>query len=141
MPEALSATVAANVMALLRHRYPDMRAHEKGITRLIELGVSHGTSARVLKGTTQVGLAVIEEVAAALKVQPWQLLVPKLDAANLPGTTAAPAWPFEMVPAQAYWSLPAQERLFVQGRLQQWLEQAGAKMAAEMPARLLGNGH
>lgn len=139
MPAPLPAIVAANVLALLRKQHPDMRSHETGITRLLQAGMTQGSAQRILKGETKLNLGTLEEVAKALRVPVWQLLVPDLDANAPPGLTAAQSWPFEMVPAEAYWSLPAEDRIFLQGRFLQWLEAAAARHAAS-PSRRLGNG-
>lgn len=77
-----------------------------------------GTAQRILSGETSVGIEILEQLATAFRVTPWQLLVPGLDARNLPGLTAdETAWPFPMVDRRAYRSLGADDRVFVQGAM------------------------
>lgn len=136
----LRPIVAKNVRACLGHKYPGMKPHETGVSKLVSLGLSQGTAARLLRGETDVGLGLLADLAHALDLQPWHLLVPDLDPAALPGVTADMGWPFEMVSPDTYWSLPPADRLFLQGRMQQWLEQAAAARAPGLGKRA-GNGH
>ena len=91
MGEDVKKIVARNVLALLR-----LEPGESGATAaLIKLGIANGDATRVLQGETSLGLDKIGQIAAALKVQPWQLCSPGLDPDRLP--TLEPLsfrWPF-----------------------------------------------
>lgn len=76
-------TVRENVIALLSRRQP-LRTHESGVTRLKSLGVAHGNAQRTVDEESDMRLATLDQVAAALKVAPWQLLVDGLDPGALP---------------------------------------------------------
>lgn len=53
---------------------------KENLTRLIdEAEVGPGTITRIKNQETSVGIDVLEKVAGALKVEPWQLLHPNLD--------------------------------------------------------------
>lgn len=117
MPTDAKAIVGANVLALLQHRGGAFTGTETGITRLVARGIPNGTAQRVLAGTTSIGLDVLQRVAEALEVEPWQLLVPGIDPAALPGLTADPtAWPFPLVSRAAYNLLGRDERAFAQAK-------------------------
>jgi len=75
--------VRLNVLALLDRARP-MRASESGVTRLKNLGVSHGNAQRTVDDQSDMQLATLDQIAAGLRVKPWQLLVEGLDPAALP---------------------------------------------------------
>lgn len=93
MPQDIKTVIRDNVRALL--------GLEEGVSwvqSLINKGVSNGNAQRVLGGVASVGIDTIAQVAAALKVKPWQLLVPGLDPDNLPSTdTQEFRWPFRRI--------------------------------------------
>lgn len=58
---------------------------KENLSRLIkDSGVGPGTITRIKEQGTSVGVDVIEKVATALKVDPWQLMHPKLGEIDLP---------------------------------------------------------
>lgn len=76
--------VATDTKIVLRDNVRELllqKTGSAGVAALINLGVSNGNAQRVLGGVTSVGLNVVEQVAAALGVQTWQLLTPGLGAA------------------------------------------------------------
>jgi hypothetical protein len=110
MEEDLRKVVAENVVSLLGLDGPQA----KGATaKLIRLGISNGDATRALKGETNLGLGKIAELASALKVKPWQLLVPDLDPQRLPSLEPATfRWPFRKIDPAAIMDLagtPAQQ--------------------------------
>lgn len=82
--------VRLNVLALLDRARP-MRASESGVTRLKNLGVSHGNAQRTVDDQSDMQLATLDQIAAGLRVKPWQLLVEGLDPARLPSIEPAAA--------------------------------------------------
>jgi hypothetical protein len=93
MNPPLKLTIKKNVRALLG--VPDGKS---GVSLLISKGVPHGTAQRVLDESTGIGVEVLERVAEALGVDPWQLCVPELDPARLPSTEPASfRWPFRQI--------------------------------------------
>jgi transcriptional regulator with XRE-family HTH domain len=66
----------------------DHRWGGENLTRLArEAKIGPGTSTRLKNQDTSVGLNVLEKLATAFRVKPWQLLVPAFDAARLPHTS------------------------------------------------------
>lgn len=53
------------------------------------LGVPAETGRRALKGLKAIDLDTLDRIATGLHLQPWQLLIPGLDPANLPTTVTA----------------------------------------------------
>lgn len=77
---ASNAIVWANLVTLMVKEYG-----EENQTRLArDAGTSPGNIARIKAQQTSVGFALLEKIAQAFDLQPWQLLVPGLDAANRP---------------------------------------------------------
>lgn len=79
----LSSNVRRRVAALARN--PDVPV----TAWLIARGISNGNVTRILSGTTSVGLDLLAQLARALRLAPYQLLVPELDPENpvrLPAT-------------------------------------------------------
>lgn len=113
MDASLGTVLRDNVLALLEHRTGPLRPNETGLTRLVKLGLSAGSAQRALAGETSLGLEILKNIAVALQVEVWQLLVPDLDPVALPGLTVDQgAWPFEMVDRNAYRALSATDRTF-----------------------------
>ena len=110
--------VRDNVLALLTHVGGPLPAGQSGVTRLKNMGVAQGTAQRVLGGETSIGIDVLQQIAELFKLEPWQLLVPGLDPARVPGLTAdTRAWPLPMVDRAAFYELGADDRAYVQGVL------------------------
>ena len=94
MGKNLKIVVAENVRTLL-----GLRPDDRGATAaLIKLKISNGDATRTLKGQTSIGLDKLAELAKALKVEPWQLLVPGLDPTRMPALEPVSfRWPFRQV--------------------------------------------
>lgn len=76
----LKPVLWANVRALMVHRWG-----AENLTRLAtEAKFGPGTATRIKKAETSVGLDVLEKLAKVLGVEPWQLLVPGMEADNPP---------------------------------------------------------
>lgn len=111
MAETSKKTVTENVLALLLHKTGPRKAWQSGVSRLMSLGVALGTAKRTLEGDASLGADVLDDLARKLGVQTWQLLVPGLDPAALPGLTEDRGdWPLPMVDREAYWALSETER-------------------------------
>jgi len=85
-------TVRQNVLTLLG-RVRALRANESGVTRLKDLGIPHGNAQRTVDKESDIQLSTLDQVAGALKVKPWQLLIEGLDADKLPALVAPVAAP------------------------------------------------
>ena len=74
------AVLWQNVKALMDARYG-----KENLTRLAaDAKIGPGTATRIKEQKTSVGLDVLEQIAKAFGVEPWQLLVPGMDATNPP---------------------------------------------------------
>lgn len=73
--QPLREIIRDNVKTLLSKDKP-LGPGETGIMRLKALGFSNGTSQRIIEGTTNIGLEVLDELAARLGVSAWRLLQP-----------------------------------------------------------------
>ncbi len=83
MPRDAKKTLWENVKALMEARYG-----KENLTRFAaDVGVSPATADRLKKGATSVGLEIIEQIAETFAVEPWQLMVPGLNAKDLPKLT------------------------------------------------------
>lgn len=98
MAADIKLTIRANVRALL-----GLEDGQSGVQKLISMGIPTGNAQRVLSGVASVGIDTLAQVAGALGVQPWHLLVPNLDPANLPSVEDREfRWPFKRIdPDQA----------------------------------------
>lgn len=78
------ANKARSILARNVHLLATKLFGDKYQGRLIEAGIKNGTVTRVLKGETSVGLDTLDELAAALKVNPCVLLMGSLDPDDMP---------------------------------------------------------
>lgn len=86
----LREDLAANVLAFVQYERPFGPRESSGVSRLTSRGVALGNAQRALgKISGAVTLTTLEQVAAKLGLQPWQLLVPKMAPSDLP--VAVPA--------------------------------------------------
>lgn len=116
MRPSLRTIIKANVRALLK-----LSEGEVGVQKLINKGITNGNAARVLSGETSIGIDLVDQVAAALKVPAWQLCSPGLGGALAePPRAAEPApsyaagpypWPLEPWVSRERWDrlLPAHQ--------------------------------
>ncbi len=114
-PESGSKRVAReNVAALLKHKHGALRSTGMGLLKAA--GIPHGNAQRMME-ETDVSWGTLDQVAKVLGVDPWQLLVPGLDPAQLPTLANAPSlWPFPMVSEDRYLSLGPEDRAYVQAK-------------------------
>ena len=74
------AVLWTNVQALMRKHYGG-----ENLSRLSrECDVGLGTSARIKRRQTSVGIDILARIAERFDLQPWQLLVPGFDPDNPP---------------------------------------------------------
>jgi hypothetical protein len=78
--DMLRTIVAENLRALMA-AHPDLDTLEKVTARG---GGSNGTLDRMRRGASSCRLDAIADVARVFCIEPWQLLVPRLDPHNLP---------------------------------------------------------
>lgn len=107
-----------NVSALMKAKYG-----RENLTRLAaEAKVGPGTVSRIKAHETSVGIDVVEAIARIFKVEPWQLLVPGLDVADLPAVSiGSAAWPFAASRA-AVLALSPEQRGKIEGYIERVLE-------------------
>lgn len=90
--------------------HPDGRINKNRLAG--DTDIKLGGAQRVLSGTTNVGIDLVQKVARSYRLAPWQLLVPGLDPANPPELARPPA--MNEPPAQAPYSpLSEEERRLV----------------------------
>ncbi len=93
MAADIKLIIRSNVRALL-----GLEEGQSGVQKLIDMGIPTGNAQRVLSGIASVGVDTLDQVAGALGVQPWQLMVPNLDPANLPTVDDREfRWPFKRI--------------------------------------------
>ena len=109
-----------NVSALMKAKYG-----RENLTRLAaEAKVGPGTVSRIKAHETSVGLDVVEAIARIFKVEPWQLLVPGLDVADLPAISIGSSnWPFA-IDRSAVLALTPEQRGKIEGYIESVLETA-----------------
>ncbi|WP_137860779.1 helix-turn-helix transcriptional regulator [Variovorax sp. 3P27G3] len=110
-----------NIATLMKAKYG-----RENLTRLAtEAKVGPGTVSRIKAHETSVGLDVVEAIARIFKLEPWQLLVPGLDATSLPTlSTGSAAWPFPSLDRNAVFALPPEKRGKIEGYIESVLESA-----------------
>lgn len=92
--------IAQNVTAVIQ---AEDASAGKGIKKLMAIGLSRGTAGRlVTPANTSWNIDLLEQVAAHLHVQPWELLLPDLNPAKGGGVRSvqglrAKQWPFVKV--------------------------------------------
>lgn len=75
-PTATKRALWANVLALMERAYGG-----ENLTRLArDSGIGPGSTTRIKEQRTSVGIDVLEKIAGAFGVRPWQLLTPDLGA-------------------------------------------------------------
>ena len=108
-----------NVSALMKTKYG-----RENLTRLAaDAKIGPGTASRIKAHETSVGLDVVEAIARIFRLEPWQLLVPGMDAASPPvlATTRDP-WPFPGIDREAVADLPPDKRGKIEGYIESMLE-------------------
>lgn len=107
-----------NVRALMQKRFGKIN-----VTRLAQApGMSVGVAGRIKDGGV-VQTNKLADAAAALGVEPWQLLVPGLDPDSLPRlANDETGWPFDLVNQQRYLALSKRARDLAQGYLMRVIE-------------------
>jgi transcriptional regulator with XRE-family HTH domain len=93
MENDVKKTLAENVLNLIRAENELSGRERSGVSRLLSKGIPNGTAQRVLAGETSIGVDALEQIAKALNVKPWQLLVEGLDP-KAPPRLYDDAWPF-----------------------------------------------
>lgn len=111
--------VRANLLRLLKEeaggQLPD---GETGVSRLAKRANKKVSWSQRLLNETDSSLSTIADAARAFDLQPWQLLVPKLDPAHPPAISDdLSAWPFSKVDRQEYEQLPHDDRVWVQSKM------------------------
>ena len=80
MPDTSKKILANNLAILIAHRYGEM--NQGAFIR--DSKIANGNVTRLLGGETSVGLDLLDRLAKFFHVQPWALLVPNLNPADLP---------------------------------------------------------
>lgn len=120
-------TLRANLTALLEKEAG--RALPEGQTGVTALAKKAGKAVswaqRLLDGT-DTSMSKLEEVAEVFGLQAWQLLVPGFDPENPPGLSDDPRWPLPYVQRGSYESLPSDDRIYAQAKMQAAIEERQA---------------
>lgn len=108
-----------NVSALMTARYG-----KPNLTRLAaDAKIGPGTASRIKQHETSVGLEVVEAIAKAFKVQPWQLLTPNFQPGQLgQQATGDASWPFLTISRESLSELPPEKLLKIEGYIEAMLE-------------------
>jgi hypothetical protein len=102
----------ANLSALMKAKWG-----KENLTQLrLKAGVGASAMSEMKEGTRSVGTDVLDKLAEAFDVQPYQLLMPDLGASLL-------QWPFKHVTRERLLSLRAEDLRYVEGRLDEMLRQ------------------
>lgn len=132
--DEIKATIRANLLALLRAEEGELSPGENGTTRLAKRASKKGSWGQRLLDETDIGVSVVAEAARMFGLQPWQLLVPKLDPAARPALSGdASAWPFPMVRADGYWALPPEDRAWVQSKIDSAIQERAEAIRRRAP--------
>lgn len=128
--ETLKQIIRENVRALMAaDKGGPLKSNETGVTRLLQKGFANGTAQRILDDETSIGIDVIEALATAFGVQPWQLMTKGLNPGSPPALIDQPgAWPFEFIDQRQYMDMPAKIRVFAQGRIKQVLDECAQQV-------------
>jgi hypothetical protein len=117
----IKQTVQENVRALL-----GLQAGESGVAKLMKRGFANGTAQRILDAETSLGIDVLERIAKAFDVEPWQLCAP-----NLGGSAKAPPqpdkWPFKEVSRELWASLSEGHRGVVEDSMLETINRLQAR--------------
>lgn len=108
-----------NVSALMDAKYG-----KEHLTRLAtDAKIGPGTISRIKQHETSVGIDVVEAIAKVFKVEPWQLLVPQLQADRPPQLAEpADAWPLPGVDRRALRALPPEKLSKIEGYIEGVIE-------------------
>lgn len=108
-----------NVSQLMR-----MEFGRENLTQLAaKVGIGPGTSTRLKAQETSVGTDILDQIAHAFKVEPWQLLVPGIDMASPQQESRGDGIPMPMVSRERYESLPPDAQIFIQGYVTRLIEE------------------
>ena len=90
-------------------RLMDKRYGKENLTKLAkDAKMGPGSATRIKNQETSVGTDILDQLAVALEVQTWQLLVPDLDADSLPELNKE--WPFELIRLSQFLQLDEKAR-------------------------------
>jgi len=132
--DEIKATIRENLLSLLEAVEGPLPSGENGTTRLAKLAKKKGSWGQRLLNDTDIGVSVVAEAAKMFGLQPWQLLVPKLDPAAKPTLSGdASAWPFPMVKSAGYWSLPPEDRAWVQSKIDSAIQERAEAIRRRAP--------
>lgn len=129
--------VAQNVTAVIQ---AEDAGAGKGIKKLMSIGLSRGSAGRlVTPGTTSWNIDLLEQVAAQLHVQPWELLLPDLNPAKGGGVRSvlgvrAKQWPFVTVSREDLADLNPTEMERLEKTMRTRLEEIRSDRKSEVPS-------
>lgn len=87
-------------------------------------GGSNGSLDRLRRCATPADVDTLEKLAGVYKMEPWQLLVPTMEAKRVNGRleiTGLPDWPFPGISRSSFDALTPAQQLEVQGAIRQML--------------------
>jgi hypothetical protein len=99
--------------------------------------VSNGTLDRIRRADVATNVDVLEQLARAFGVTPWQLLVQDLVVTTgkdgMPQVAGIPEWPFSAIPQSRFLALTPDDRGYVQRRLIQAIAECEPPEPASAP--------
>lgn len=84
MASELKRVLRSNLRALIEKTSGPLKPNESGVTRLLKLGISNGNAQRLLDEDSTVSFPTLEQVAAAFRVKPWDLVSPAMKVSEMP---------------------------------------------------------
>lgn len=113
------AVLWTNISSLMKVKYG-----KENLTRMAsDAAIGPGTAARIKEQKTSVGVDVLDTLSSLFKVEPWQLLVPHLDATQRKTLTA---WPFPAIDPAAVRDLPPEALGKIEAYIQSKLDDNAA---------------
>ena len=103
--------ILASSFKKLRAATPTLREPKQ----IVAAGIlTNGAIGRICNAETNVGIDVLDQIAAAYGLEPWQLLMPSLAASpshsGAPTIIGTPQWPFELFSPEDFARLGQKER-------------------------------
>ena len=102
--------------------------------------IDQRTVGRIINCEHSPSLDKVYAIANALRVKPWQLLVPGISASALPVlSTEIQDWPFSLIAKERYEALSHDRQIAVQLKMREAMEKEEAEVRAEMPKQANSN--
>lgn len=125
-------TVHMKPREILAANFKKLRAAFPNLSALPDItkmgGGTNGTLGRIANAESAISIDGLEPLAQVYGLEPWQLLVPTLEAKRgalgRPSITGLPTWPLPLVSQARFEALSPELRAYVQGKLNSALDEA-----------------